>query len=80
MSSPDCSITFGDGNRLHFSTVGQGYLAGSADPKLRAGVVTWRIDSGEGQFAGATGMITSNFTVSDVLEVVDYQFGLIFLA
>lgn len=73
------SITFGEGNRLHFSTVGQGYLAGSADPKLRAGIVNWRIDSGEGQFEGATGLITSNFTVSDVGEVVDYQFGVIFL-
>jgi hypothetical protein len=37
------------------------------------------VDSGEGQFQGATGYITSNFLVSDQGEVTDYHFGLIFL-
>jgi hypothetical protein len=74
------SIRFGDENhRLHFSTVGAGYLANSADPKLKHGSIIWRIDGGEGQFAQSTGLITSNFTVSDAGEVVDHQFGLIFL-
>ena len=50
------SIRFGDGHHaLRFSTVGQGYLAASADPELRHGTVTWRVESGEGQFEGATG-------------------------
>lgn len=74
------NIRFGDGaNRLRFSTVGQGYFADSPDPKLKHGAIIWRIDGGEGQFAGATGLITSNFTVGDTGDVVDHHFGLIFL-
>jgi hypothetical protein len=74
------TITFGDGgHRLHFSTVGEGYLNASADERLKHGTVTWKIDRGEGQLEGATGLITSNFTVSDMGEVVDNHFGVIFL-
>jgi hypothetical protein len=73
------SIRFGDGNRLQFSTVEHGYLGDSADPKLKSGAVMWRVDGGEGQFAGATGFITSNFTLSDAGDVTDNQFGLIFV-
>lgn len=74
------TITFGDGgNRLRFSTVGQGYLGSSADPKISAGAVSWQIDVGEGQFEGATGLITSNFTVGDTGDVVDHHLGVIFL-
>ena len=43
------TITFGEGgHRVRFSTVGQGYLGPSADPKLSTGAVTWQIDGGEG--------------------------------
>ena len=74
------SIRFGDGNhRLRFSTVGEGYLGDSPEPKLKSGAVMWRIDSGEGQFAGASGFITSNFTLSDTGDVTDNQFGVIFV-
>ena len=73
------AIAFGEGSRLRFSTVGVGYLGPSADPKVSAGAVTWRIDGGEGQFAGATGLITSNFLVSDSGEVTDNHVGAIFL-
>lgn len=73
------TITFGEGNRLRFSTVGQGYLGPSPDPKLSTGAVIWRIDGGDGQFEGATGLITSNFSVSDTGEVTDNHFGVIFL-
>jgi len=38
----------------------------------------WQVDSGEGQFAGASGLITSNFSVSDTGDVVDHHFGLLF--
>lgn len=74
------SIAFGAGNRLRFSTVGQGYTGPSADPNLRHGTVMWRVEGGEGQFQGASGLITSNFTFGGQGEVVDYQFGLIFVA
>ena len=72
------TIRFGERNRLQFSTVEHGYLGDSADPKLKAGAVMWRVDGGEGQFAGASGYITSNFTLSDAGEVTDNQFGVIF--
>lgn len=73
------AITFGGGNALHFSTIGSGYLAPSADPTRKHGVVLWRIDRGEGQFARATGLITSNFFVDAQLGVVDHHFGVILL-
>lgn len=74
------TIRFGDGNhRLRFSTLGQGYMGASADPKLRHGSVIWRVEGGEGQFAGANGLITSNFTISEAGEVVDRHFGVIFV-
>ena len=71
------TITFGAGNTLHFSTVGSGYLAPSADPPRKHGTVMWKVDSGAGQFAGATGLITSNFFVDDQLGVIDHHFGVL---
>jgi len=59
--------------------VGEGYLGPSAEPKLSHGSVIWRIEEGEGQFAGASGLITSNFLVSDAGAVTDNHFGVIFL-
>lgn len=73
------SITFGEGNTLRFSTVGSGYLAPSADPTRKQGTVMWRIDRGEGQFAGASGLITSNFFVDEALGVVDHHCGVLLL-
>ena len=74
------SISFGDNrHRLHFSTLGQGYIGPSADPQLKQGGVIWKIDRGEGQFEGATGVITSNFFVGPAGEVTDNHFGVIFL-
>lgn len=73
------TITFGDGNALHFSTIGSGILAPSADPARKHGTVMWRVDQGEGQFAGASGLITSNFFVDTQLGVVDHHFGVLLL-
>jgi hypothetical protein len=73
------TIAFGDGHRLRFSTVGSGYLGGSADPTLKHGTVMWRVEGGEGQFAGASGLITSNFFVGADLAVTDHHFGVIFV-
>jgi hypothetical protein len=74
------SIAFGESrHRLRFSTVGQGYLGASADRALKHGAVMWQVDGGEGQFEGASGLITSNFTVGETSEVVDHHFGLIFV-
>ena len=73
------TITFGEGNTVHFSTVGSGYLGPSTDPARKHGTVMWRVDHGEGQFAGASGLITSNFFVDDALGVVDHHFGVLLI-
>jgi hypothetical protein len=39
----------------------------------------WQVESGEGQFKGARGLITSNFTLSDGGEVTGYHTGVIFM-
>jgi hypothetical protein len=80
MTGPDTfveqgAISFGEGdNALKFSTIGQGHL----DSKTMAGSVLWKIDSGEGQFDGATGNITSNFFIAADGAVTDYHFGVIY--
>jgi hypothetical protein len=74
------TIIFGENqHRLYFSTVGQGYLEPSADPHLKHGSVIWKVERGEGQFAGATGLITSNFFVNSAGEVTDNHCGVIFV-
>jgi hypothetical protein len=74
------SISFGEDHRLLFSCFGQGQLIPSTDgSNLMCGAVTWKVEGGEGQFEGATGLITSNFTLSDTGEVNDYQLGLLFI-
>jgi hypothetical protein len=74
------TITFGEsGHGLKFSTVGHGHLGPTPDPKLMAGVVNWKIEGGEGQFAEASGFITSNFTLTTDGQVTDYHFGHIFV-
>jgi hypothetical protein len=74
------TIRFGDGKHsLRFSTVGSGYLGDSPVPKLKSGAVMWKVDSGEGQFAGASGYITSNFTLDEAGHVTDHQLGVIYV-
>jgi hypothetical protein len=74
------TITFGEeGDRLRFSTIGQGYIGPSAEPNLKHGAVMWQVDGGEGKFEGARGLITSNFSVSDAGEVTDHHVGVIFV-
>jgi len=73
------TIAFGNGHRLRFSTVGTGHLDASADRARKHGAVTWRVDGAEGQFGGASGLITSNFFVGDDLVVADHHFGILFL-
>jgi hypothetical protein len=73
------TIAFGDGNRIHFSTVGEGYLGASPESALKHGSVIWKVDRGEGRLEGATGLITSNFFVSDTGDVTDNHFGILFV-
>ena len=73
------TIDFGGPHRLRFSTVGHGTLEPSAEDGTMAGAIIWRIDEGQGQLDGASGYITSNFTVDGNGKVVDNQVGVIFV-
>lgn len=71
-------ITFPEGT-LRFSTEGYGLITPSADERKQHGRVSWSIDGGSGAFAGASGFILSNFTVSDEAKVTDSQAAVVFL-
>ena len=72
-------ISYSKAGRLTFKTVGQGLLGPSAVDGLQRGAVIWEVSEGTGQFAGATGLITSNFTVGSKGEVVDNHFVRLFI-
>lgn len=74
------TIRFGPASELRFRTLGTGHLSASSDPGLLHGTVTWEVDGGSGRFEGASGRISSNFTVTNDGEVADAQLGLVFLA
>ena len=67
-------IDYGGRGAVQFDTVGAGYLGPSPLPETQWGVISWRITSGEGAFQGASGHITSNFTVSTSGAVVDNHY------
>ncbi len=73
------TITYGSAGGVQFKTVGHGILGPSPIKDLQSGAVTWQVVSGQGQLAGATGLITSNFTVGPQGEVVDNQFAVLFV-
>jgi hypothetical protein len=75
------TMTFGDGgDAIRFSTVGAGYLGPGPEEGLLEGSVIWRIDKGEGRFAGATGLVTSNFVMhAETGEVAETQVISLFL-
>ena len=72
------TIHFGPGgNWLRFSTIGSAFLGPAKGDACRHGAAIWRVDGGEGQFAGATGLIASTFVISDTGEVTDHHLGVI---
>jgi hypothetical protein len=73
------SITYGSAGKVSFETVGQGVLGPSPAANLQRGAVIWTVTRGEGGLTGATGLITSNFTVGAAGEVVDNQFAVLFV-
>jgi hypothetical protein len=68
------SIDYSGYGKVTFETVGTGHLEPSPLAGLQWGAVIWRITAGDGTFAGATGYITSNFTVSAEGDVVDNHY------
>ena len=73
------TITYGSSGSVRFKTVGRGVLGPSPNTDLQRGAVIWEVSSGQGALAGASGLITSNFTVGAQGEVVDNQLAVLFL-
>jgi hypothetical protein len=75
----DGTITYGTAGSVSFDTVGRGHAGPAPDGIGSHGVVMWRIAGGDGRFAGAQGLITSNFTVTPDGEVTDNHFTRLYL-
>src|SRR5262245_62818719 len=75
----DGTITYGSAGRISFVTVGRGHVGPSPIPGCVHGGVVWSITGGDGVFAGARGLITSNFVVSAEGDVVDNHFARVYL-
>jgi hypothetical protein len=73
------TITYGSLGAVEFKTLGKGYISPSGIDGLQRGGVLWEVTRGTGQFASATGVITSNFTVAADGKVTDNQFAVLFL-
>jgi len=75
----DGTITYGRAGSIAFDTVGRGHVGPAPDGRGSHGVVMWRITGGDGRFAGAQGLITSNFTVTPDGQVTDDHFTRLYL-
>ena len=75
----DGTITYGRAGSISFDTVGRGHVGPAAGGIGSHGVVMWRITGGDGRFASAQGLITSNFTVSPDGLVTDDHFTRLYL-
>ncbi len=73
------TITYGRLGRVSFSTVGRGTVGPSPTDGWVHGAVMWVVTGGDGWFAGARGLITSNFVASAKGEVVDNQFARLYV-
>ena len=75
------TLTLGDDDdEVDVVTVGEGTLGPSAQADVLHGAVIWRITEGRGRFAGASGLITSNFLLRPASgEVEDRQVGVVFV-
>jgi hypothetical protein len=67
----DGTITYGAAGAVRFETVGRGWVEPAPRPGWVVGGVVWTVTGADGVFAGARGLITSNFTVSADGDVID---------
>jgi hypothetical protein len=72
-------IRYGTAGAVTFRTVGEGVRGPSPIPGLVHGAVIWEVTGGEGTLAGASGLITSSFTVDARGDVVDHHVARLFL-
>jgi len=68
------TINYAGRGSLKFNTVGVGHMTPSPISGINHGTIMWNITEGEGEFSGATGLITSNFTFSEQGDVVDNHY------
>ena len=73
------TIRYGAAGAVTFETIGRGWVGAGPEHGFAAGGVLWKITGGDGQFSGAHGLITSNFTVSAEGDVTDNLFARIYL-
>jgi hypothetical protein len=73
------TITYGGLGMVEFKTLGKGYMFPSGIEGLQRGGVLWEVTRGTGQLAGATGVITSNFSVASDGTVVDNHVAVLYL-
>jgi hypothetical protein len=76
----DGTITYGSAGRIAFETIGRGWVGPAPRAGWVMGGVVWTITGGDGAFAGARGLITSNFTVSGQGEVIDHHVTRLYLS
>ena len=75
----DGTITYGSAGTITFETIGRGWVGPAPLAGWVVGGVVWSITGGQGAFAGARGLITSNFTVSADGEVIDDQVARLYM-
>jgi hypothetical protein len=75
----DGTISYGSAGAVTFETLGRGWVGPAPRAGWVVGGVVWTITGGTGSFAGARGVITSNFTVSTGGEVIDDHFTRLYL-
>ena len=75
----DGTITYGSAGRIRFETIGRGWVGPAPAAGWVVGGVVWTVTGGDGRFAGARGLITSNFTVSTEGEVIDHHVAHLYL-
>lgn len=71
-------IVFGGGS-LYYTSTGEPHLGPSPDPAIQAGHVVFKVERGTGVFMGATGFITSAFTVDENARVRDSQSAVVWV-
>ena len=71
-------IAFGGGSLSYVST-GAPHLGPSPDPAVQVGHVVFKVERGTGIFEGATGFITSAFTVDENARVRDSKSAVVFV-
>ncbi|MDA1256811.1 MAG: hypothetical protein O3C10_03075 [Chloroflexi bacterium] len=74
------TITHAGRGSVNFDTVGIGKMGPSPVDGVMHGTIMWNVTGGDGEFAGATGLITSNFTFSEQGDVIDNQYARIYTA